>query len=214
MKILATQSATLTNYEVLAHLTSTRAKTSLRARTNPTTSSMKSPNLETVTKEVRLPLPSSFFLPIPPSSPLLNSSHPKPPTNNTPNLQLTDYLSPAPTTNPPPPLPPYATDYDTSTIKILLTRLKPYDLTKAELLMILNLRPMDMGLLDCVIEECDMRFSAEEQEEILGVVGEVLGGRGEGENEEGDGIVVENGEEDEVENGHGGGNGENEGGDV
>ena len=71
-----------------------------------------------------------------------------------------------------------------------------------------------MGLLDCVIEECDMRFSAEEQEEILGVVGEVLGGRGEGENEEGDGIVVENGEEDEVENGHGGGNGENEGGDV
>lgn len=61
--------------------------------------------------------------------------------------------------------------------------------------MILNLRPMDMGLLDCVIEECDMRFSAEEQEGILRVVGEVLGGGG-----------------GEGENGKGGGEGEGEGG--
>lgn len=46
--------------------------------------------------------------------------------------------------------------------------------------MILNLRPMDMALLDCVIEECGIRFSAEEQEGILTVVGEVLGGVGRG----------------------------------
>ena len=45
--------------------------------------------------------------------------------------------------------------------------------------MILNLRPLGMGLLDCVVEECDFRFSAGEQEEILGVV------RGEGEGEGG-----------------------------
>lgn len=53
IQILATQSATLTNYEVLTHLTSTRAKSSLRQTADPKTSSMKSPNLETVTKEVR-----------------------------------------------------------------------------------------------------------------------------------------------------------------
>ncbi|KAA6414537.1 MAG: hypothetical protein FRX48_01286 [Lasallia pustulata] len=136
MKIVATQSATLSNYEVLTHLTSTRAKSSLRHSADPRSSPMKSPNLETVTKE------------------------------------LTDYLSPR---RPPPPIPtpapPYASAYTPSTIKILLTSLRAYDLTKAELLMILNLRPADMGLLDCVVEECDMRFSAEEQEEILRVGG-------------------------------------------
>ena len=48
--------------------------------------------------------------------------------------------------------------------------------------MILNLRPMDMGLLDCVIEECDERFSAGQQGAILGIVAEVLGGVTEGGN--------------------------------
>lgn len=46
--------------------------------------------------------------------------------------------------------------------------------------MFLNLRPTEVGLLDCVVEECDIRFSAEEQEGMLRVVGEVLGGREEG----------------------------------
>ena len=41
--------------------------------------------------------------------------------------------------------------------------------------MILNLRPSDLGLLDCVIEECDLRFTEEQQLEILKVVGNVLG---------------------------------------
>ena len=44
--------------------------------------------------------------------------------------------------------------------------------------MVLNLRPLDMGLLDCVVEECDERFVEREQEEILGVVRRVLGGGG------------------------------------
>lgn len=41
--------------------------------------------------------------------------------------------------------------------------------------MILNLRPRDLGFLDCVIEECDERFSAEQQEGILRVVEGVWG---------------------------------------
>ena len=45
--------------------------------------------------------------------------------------------------------------------------------------MLANLRPRDLGLLDCVVEECDERLGAGEQEGILGVVsGE---GKGEGE---------------------------------
>ena len=56
--------------------------------------------------------------------------------------------------------------------------------------MILNLRPQDQSLLDCVVEECDERFSAEQQEEILRIVGDVLG-RDEGEEiEEGNGDAV------------------------
>lgn len=41
--------------------------------------------------------------------------------------------------------------------------------------MILNLQPRELGLLDCVVEECDLRFGEEEQERILAVVAEVLG---------------------------------------
>ncbi len=53
--------------------------------------------------------------------------------------------------------------------------------------MILNLRPDNAGVLDCVVEELDQRFSEGEQEAILGVVSGVLGalvgeeGEGEGE---------------------------------
>lgn len=54
--------------------------------------------------------------------------------------------------------------------------------------MILNLRPGEQTLLDCVIEECDERFSSEQQEKILGVVREALGIRDEEEGEGEDGV--------------------------
>ena len=72
--------------------------------------------------------------------------------------------------------------------------------------MITNLKPQDPGFLDCVIEECDMRFSAEEQEDILRIVGECIGGEGEG-------MEVENGiSRGGKENGNGVRNGETGGG--
>lgn len=61
--------------------------------------------------------------------------------------------------------------------------------------MILNIRPLDLSLLDCVVEECDERFSQEQQEGIVRVVGEVLGGVEEGEGVNGE----EGGGEAEVE---------------
>jgi hypothetical protein len=53
--------------------------------------------------------------------------------------------------------------------------LEPYGLTKSEILMICNLRPGEQTLLDCVVEECDERFSSEQQEEILRIVRDALG---------------------------------------
>lgn len=47
--------------------------------------------------------------------------------------------------------------------------------------MILNLRPDNLGLLDCMVEECDERFTAEQQDEIVGIIGDVLGGEEGGE---------------------------------
>ena len=56
-----------------------------------------------------------------------------------------------------------------------MQRLERFKLTKAELLMVLNLRPRDPGLLDAVVEECDDRFGPDEQEEMLKIIGEELG---------------------------------------
>lgn len=51
--------------------------------------------------------------------------------------------------------------------------------------MILNLRPDNLGLLDCMVEECDERFTAEQQDEIVGIIGDVLGSEGREANGEG-----------------------------
>lgn len=72
-------------------------------------------------------------------------------------------------------MPPYTgPSYSPAGIRELIQRLQPYQLTKSEVLMILNLRPMDLGLLDCIVEECDERISAEEQEELLRIISDVL----------------------------------------
>lgn len=61
-----------------------------------------------------------------------------------------------------------------------MRKLAKFDLTKAELLMIFNLRPKDAAALDPIIEEAENRFNEEELEEILVAIREVLGGEEEG----------------------------------
>ncbi|KAL9124092.1 MAG: hypothetical protein Q9217_006541, partial [Psora testacea] len=99
-------------------------------------------------------------------------------------------------------LPPYVSPYYTSDkIRQLLEQLKPYTVSrtnpgglyKNEVLMILNLRPQDLGLLDCVVEECDERFSQEEQLQILAIIRVVLGGPEEEDVVNGGGEVDNNG---------------------
>ena len=64
-------------------------------------------------------------------------------------------------------------------------------LYKHEVLMIVNLRPSDLGMFDYIVEECDERFTEEQQQEILAIVEDVLGG-----GEETHGVQNENGELD------------------
>lgn len=53
--------------------------------------------------------------------------------------------------------------------------------------MIINLAPEELGLLDCIVEECDLRFSEEDQLGILEVVRDVLLHKREGEEGRSDG---------------------------
>ena len=57
----------------------------------------------------------------------------------------------------------------------LFTRLTPYNLTMGELLSLLNHRPQESVNLEPLIEEVDVRFTAEQKDEILQIVAEVLG---------------------------------------
>ncbi|KAI4222370.1 MAG: hypothetical protein L6R36_006199 [Xanthoria steineri] len=178
MKILETQSATLTNHEVLTHLT-THPSLSLADDKH------RHSNTSTIVAEVRRYLTSS--------SSSSNASAPaniatSPHAANAPpaladappetaNADASENAFP-PTTDPSPLPPPLSTPQ----IQNLVHALSRYNLTKAETLMILNLGVRELGLLDCVVEECDERLGSEEQEALCAVVGGCFGaGGGEGE---------------------------------
>lgn len=57
-----------------------------------------------------------------------------------------------------------------------MDRLSEWPLTKAELLMVFNLRPTDVTALSTIVEEAETRFDEKQQNEMLLVVKEVLGG--------------------------------------
>jgi hypothetical protein len=86
-------------------------------------------------------------------------------------VQLLDYFHEAPSPLGSKPFP-----YNERTIRTLLERLRPWDFTKAEILMILNLRPTKPENLNTIVEEMEGRFPGEDlQFEIVGVIAEVLG---------------------------------------
>lgn len=86
-------------------------------------------------------------------------------------FQLLDYLEEAPSPLGSKPFP-----YNEKTIRTLLEKLRPYNLTKAEFLMIMNLRPSKPENLNTIIEQMEDRFPQEEtQYEIVRIIGEILG---------------------------------------
>jgi hypothetical protein len=65
--------------------------------------------------------------------------------------------------------------YNAECVPQLLERLRDYDLSKGEVVMILNLRPASVAALNTVVEDMTDRFTEEQQEEMVQIVGEVLG---------------------------------------
>ena len=82
------------------------------------------------------------------------------------------------------------TTYSPKAIPVLMDRLRPYELSKGELVMVLNLRPSSVPALNTVVEDMEDRFPYEKQEEIVNIIAEVLGAFPEPVAEEG----AENGE--------------------
>jgi hypothetical protein len=65
--------------------------------------------------------------------------------------------------------------YDTSSIAALIKRLRPYNITKGEFIMMVNLRPTSVPILNTVLEDMETRFEPHEQEDIVQGVVEVMG---------------------------------------
>lgn len=57
----------------------------------------------------------------------------------------------------------------------LVERLRPYSLSKAEVVMLFNLRPQSVANLNTSVEELEERFTLEQQEAIIEIVVDVLG---------------------------------------
>ncbi|KAJ4125472.1 hypothetical protein NW768_009091 [Fusarium equiseti] len=93
-----------------------------------------------------------------------------PPNLETVVRELLQYLR----TNPGPlsqePLP-----YTEGCISKLLERLRPYNLAKGEVVMIINLRPASVAALNTVVEDMSERFDEEQQEAMVNIIAEVLG---------------------------------------
>ncbi|KAI0602426.1 RNA polymerase III, subunit C17 [Biscogniauxia sp. FL1348] len=65
--------------------------------------------------------------------------------------------------------------YDTSAIPKLIQRLRPYEMSKGELAMIVNMRPTSVANLNAVLEDMEERFGDDQQQEIVDIVIEILG---------------------------------------
>ena len=80
------------------------------------------------------------------------------------------YLTASPT-----PLSQTPTPFTSADIPVLVGKLHDYSLTKGELIMILNMRPSTLAQLWACIGEFEERFTETQQQDILNVIGEVLG---------------------------------------
>jgi hypothetical protein len=79
-------------------------------------------------------------------------------------------------TAPPSPLGNTPFPYNKNTIRMLIERLRPYDLAKAEMLMIMNHRPTHISHLMFILEDLEERFpEPATQQEIIDVIEGVLG---------------------------------------
>ncbi|KAF4125851.1 RNA polymerase Rpb4 [Geosmithia morbida] len=93
-----------------------------------------------------------------------------PPNYETVVKELRDWLEVPPSPMGQKPMP-----YNATSIPTLLERLRPYDLSKGEVVMVLNLRPASVAALNTVVEDMAERFTEEQQEELVAIVASLLG---------------------------------------
>ncbi|KAF3071179.1 putative rna polymerase iii subunit c17 protein [Daldinia childiae] len=77
--------------------------------------------------------------------------------------------------SPPGPLSQKPLPFDAAVIPELIKRLRQYQITKGECIMLFNIRPTNVPVLNTVIEDMEDRFNSDQQQEILDIVTEVLG---------------------------------------
>jgi hypothetical protein len=164
MKIIESQNALLSNFEVYQHIADQRARNKAQNRRVPA-------NAHHVMNEVRPHMQPPRFS--------ANQPAPRPGQDRTQansHCQVVTYLSRKPS-----PLEKQdeTKSYSPAAIGALLARLReanlPGELTKGELLSILNLRPTSNALLSAAVEDLEERFSEEDQSRIVDLIGEVLG---------------------------------------
>ncbi|KAG5967310.1 hypothetical protein E4U13_002302 [Claviceps humidiphila] len=93
-----------------------------------------------------------------------------PPNMETVVRELLQYLRTEPN-----PLSQQPLTYTPDCIAQLLEKLRPYELSKGEVVMVLNLRPASVAGLNTIIEDMSERFSEEQQEDMVNIVAQVLG---------------------------------------
>lgn len=64
--------------------------------------------------------------------------------------------------------------YNGFTIRRLVEKLRDYDLSKGETIMILNVRPENLAILSACVEDMT-RYTEDQQNEIQAIIEEVLG---------------------------------------
>ncbi|KAI1804512.1 HRDC-like protein [Daldinia bambusicola] len=100
--------------------------------------------------------------------------------------------------SPPGPLSQKPLPFNSAAIPELIKRLRLYQVTKGECIMLFNIRPTNIPVLNTIIEDMEDRFTSDEQQEILNIVTEVLGQFPEEpeEGDQGDGVMetTENGQ--------------------
>lgn len=85
-------------------------------------------------------------------------------------MQVLEYFK-----TPPNPLSQQPIVYNGFTIHRLVDRLQEYDLSKGEMIIILNVRPENLAVLSACIEDFMTRFTEDQQNEIQVIIEEVLG---------------------------------------
>ncbi|KAG5979150.1 hypothetical protein E4U55_005500 [Claviceps digitariae] len=93
-----------------------------------------------------------------------------PPNLETVVRELLQYLRTEPS-----PLSQKPLTYTPDCIAQLLEKLRPYELSKGEVVMMLNLRPASVAALNTIIEDMPERFSDEQQEDMVNSIAQILG---------------------------------------